>query len=98
MIQEGQHLSVRALGELTNISKSTIHSKYNFFSKHIFLKGPPNTFYINRSSSELIYITDFVLVLFGQYWTILLISVSFQWVALRIHTKIFLITFGTTLH
>ncbi len=40
-----------------------------FFSEHIFLQGlPPNTFHINQSSSEPIYTTDFVLVLFGRYW------------------------------
>ncbi len=51
--------------------------EYIFFFKHIFLQVPPNMFHITHSRSERIYTTDFVLVLFDRYWTILHTRFSF---------------------
>ncbi len=42
-----------------------------FVSEHIFLQVTSNMFHINHSSSEPIYTTNFILVLFGRYWIIL---------------------------
>ncbi len=56
-------------GNVTDTDQNLLQIK--IFSEHIFLQDPPNMFHINRSSSEPIHTTDFVLVSFGQYWIIL---------------------------
>ncbi len=84
MIWEDRHLSVRALEELINIFKSTIHRilmenlgmRY-FFLNTFFYRVLSNMFHITCSSSEPIYTADFVLVSLGRYWIILLAHFGF---------------------